>query len=582
MSPLDAPNAGKWNLLRRTVDWVSDVALDALPAVTSRPARADGRNNVSFEVVAGDSEAEILLIDGEFRLVDRATGVKTFSVPAGLYKLKQICGNAVHEQLLIVREGMKSVELPRVAFASAIPLANTSQTHEFHMSAAVEASARIDHTNGVGSGIALIVRDWTSSDEQQQNAVEIPDPSRGLKLRDVTGAVIADYAVMAKKRLEKEPWATCHLSVAPGFYRLSLDHPDGLRVEQTIVACPGWDTYIYLLMDRTTTNPPTGADLVNGAITMLPTGTPFNPGDQVLRAEELLRLALVEGNSILSDKVRAQVTGARASPMLALLGAHLLIREAKSAKRTAEEHGVASNLDNTPAVRTIVANLRRALGDHPDVEAIAIRAGARNPNYLFSTPPMLRESWARLVRASVDDPSVIPVNSLNGRISDRLWGDGPWLLWIDPDQQVPEELTPWHEAALEILQNLQEFPVSGAVGGIQTDNLNAINFDAAVVADAAVADAAVVAGGATSSGIAAGALAVAKNLPKDVLSSFRQRSRRPFPKLEESLGETPELTSNTAASLREVMRHPEARKEIVRQIGVPVSTIDAWLDAMDR
>jgi hypothetical protein len=510
---------------------------------------------VSFRVTAKDPAAEIFLIDGNFHLVDRGIGSKTFEVPPGVYKIKQRAGNITSETLYAVRPGMKDVELPPVRFASPMPLQDTAKSHEFHQAAAVDVSTRIDVDHGKGSGIVLMVRDWTSSDLSKVDKTNIPDPSRGLKLRDFAGNVIADYEALAKKDLQPEPWATFHLSVDPGAYRLTLDRPDGVRVDQTIIACNGWDTQIFLLLDRAQDRQ-LCADLVHGAITMVPSGTKFDPQSEDRRAEELARLSLADGLTVLPPDLRSKATSASASPMLALLGAHVIIREARNAKSSGKEP-----IDNTAEVRMIVESLRKMIGDHPDVEAIAIRAGARNPNYVFTAPPMLRDSWVSLLRASIDAPELIPAQSFCARIADRIWGDGPWTLWVDPDQTTATTAAAWHSSARSLLQHL--------------------SVAAPAVAQTAVAQA--------EAAPSAAAPLPPSGTVRDALDAVKKiftrtsRSHRPFPSDDDlhPHPQTAEVKVNVEEA-RAALRDADNRKEVVRRLGIPISCVNEWLNNLDK
>jgi len=314
--------------------------------------------------------------------------------------------------------------------------------------------------------------------------------------------------------------------VNPGNYRLTLDRPDGTRVEQTIIASNGWETQVFLLLEHAKGHAPC-ADLVHGAITMVPHDSIFNPSSEDLRAEELVRLSLAEGLTVLPEALRNRAMNPNASPMLALLGAHVIIREARNAK----EKNAA--IDNTGEVKTIVQNLRAMLGDHPDVEAIAIRAGARNDKYVFTTPPMLRESWASLLRASVEIPELIPAQSFCARIADRIWGDGPWTLWADPDQAAAPGPV-WHSSATMLLQNLS----------------------AARPAEA----------------------------PKEsnfVKQFFTKRSRRAFPSGREATRGAA-TTKVDVQQARDLLRDPNKRKEVVRRLGIPISSVNEWLNKLEE
>ncbi len=480
-------------------------------------------DDVSFKVTARDPTAEIFLIDGNFALVDRGVGAKTFAVAPGIYKIKQRAANVTDEALYAIRPGMKDIDLPPVRFASPIPLNETAKSHEFHQAAVSDAASRLDDGQGKPGGIVLVARNWTAADSANFDP-NIYDPSRGLRLRDFAGNVVVDFEKDAKKNLGTEPCATFHTGIEPGAYRLTLDRPGGVRVEQTIIAAKGWDTQIFLLLDRS--NDPR-ADLVHGAITMVPCGTPFQSWSDDLRAEELTRLSLADGLTVLPPELRSRVLSPNATPMLALLGAHMLIREARNAK---EKN--AKKIDNTGEVKTIVENLRQKLGDHPDVEAIAIRAGARNQNYVFSTPPMLRESWASLLRASVDDPSLIPSTSFCASIANRIWGDGPWTLWTDPDQATaPAAL--WHSSATTLLQNMSA-PVPE-----ERKEANVVK------------------------------------------RFFTKRSRRAFPKEPDSRRAMPSAKVDVKQA-RELLKDANNRKEVVRTLGIPISSVDEWLNKLDE
>ncbi|MFL6281186.1 MAG: hypothetical protein ACJ731_13800, partial [Vicinamibacterales bacterium] len=202
--------------------------------------------------------------------------------------------------------------------------------------------------------------------------------------------------------------------------------------------------------------------LINAAVTLRRPSEGFCVDDPKLRLEEIARQALEFDRSILSDEMRSRITSPRASPMLALFGAHLLIREAKDAKAEKADAAPDSEtreVDNRPQVRTIVENLRRTIGPHPDVEAIAIGAGVADPNFVFEFPPLLRASWRLLLKASADRPSLIPAASFASRVSDRMWGEGTWFLWVDPDSpETFDRAALWQTAAREMLPSIVAEP----------------------------------------------------------------------------------------------------------------------------
>jgi hypothetical protein len=72
-------------------------------------------------------------------------------------------------------------------------------------------------------------------------------------------------------------------------------------------------------------------------------------------------------------------------------------------------------------------NLRRLLGDHPDVSALDVRAGETVST--LRVPPMLRASWDALVAATAEHPELITADSLPGNIANHMFGTGVWLTW---------------------------------------------------------------------------------------------------------------------------------------------------------
>src|SRR5688500_18491757 len=179
---------------------------------------------VTFDVVAADAGAEIFLIDGDFKLVKRGIGRETFSVPAGIYKIKNRSGGATVERMIIVREGMKTVELEPVLLSSAMPLRHSTKTHAHHMDAARRAGERADHVHGSGGAIVIVVSRWTPP-AASTPAAALPNdsnPVRGLQLLDLYGELVVDVERAAQVHGEHDPSATLHVALDPGAYRLAL------------------------------------------------------------------------------------------------------------------------------------------------------------------------------------------------------------------------------------------------------------------------------------------------------------------------------------------------------------------------
>src|SRR5439155_17704839 len=82
--------------------------------------------------------------------------------------------------------------------------------------------------------------------------------------------------------------------------------------------------------------------------------------------------------------------------------------------------------------------------------------GHPNPAFVLDAPPLLRASWPLLLNASVERPDLLPSGSFGARIAERIWGDGAWLLWLDPDTPDPiDRAKLWQAKAREMLSAIE-------------------------------------------------------------------------------------------------------------------------------
>ena len=402
---------------------------------------------VTFDVRADDPATELFLIDGNFELVDRGLGSRSFTVAPGIYKIKARIGRTTDERIIVVRKDMPPIDFGSVHFISSAPLTETVKTHEWHQLAAEQATAPAIDEPDDASAVVIVVREWTKERPDPIDAPR-PNPARGLKLRRLDGTEVADIETETKPNDLPDPCVAFRKVVEPGAYRLGVE--DGRRkIELPVIVCKGWQTEVYLL-----TGSDGNAALSGAAITMREHGTAFHANDVTFRLEEMARAALIDDRKILSDEMRKRFSAPDASPMLALFGAQLLIREAKNAKAKKEDVNPEGELiDNREPVREIVQNLRARIGKHPDVEAIAIGAGVRDPEYRFEAPPMLRSSWRLLLKASADNVSLIPADSFLAQVAERPWGEGSWNLWVEDNL---DRTSIWQTQAEELLSFVQQ------------------------------------------------------------------------------------------------------------------------------
>lgn len=414
---------------------------------------------VRITLEAGDPTTEIFLIDSDLQLVAQSVGVLNVEQPSGLYQVKLRAGaNSSEDLIKLGREPFRKTYAP-LAFSSPAPLENTHKTHEFHRSSA-EAQSKLEHVDkGSGSSIYVFARDWTAKVRGKATAPSgglYANPARGLTLVNMSGAELVNFEEQSKTELGWEPWAACNVCVDPGSYILRLKAPDGSIWERTLIASPNWQTQCFLLQRDYPES--RGPDLAGATILMREKDLGFEPNRDELRLVELARLGLMNQRPILSNEVEDLLTRKFENPLLGIFGAHLLLELEQTRGRVYEEG----------LLRHVVEKLRGLLNEpHPDVEALAWKAGVGDPKYRFETPPMLRRGWSLMTQASAQSREVIPPDSLSARIYDRLLAEEPWLVWCG--EQESDDESPMLETLALFLQTLEaaqesfnEFEVSAA------------------------------------------------------------------------------------------------------------------------
>jgi hypothetical protein len=426
------------------------------------------RQPVSITIRAGDPGTEIFLMDSDLQRIAQAVGVLNTEQPAGIYQVKLRAGTSIQEDLVKVGKTPFEKSYPPLAISSPVPLQDTYQTHEFHVDNA-EAHSTVQHVDkGSGSFIYIFARDWTSKTPGEGKNVgsETYDhPARGLKLIDKDGVELVDFEKQSAAELKCEPWAACNVKINPGSYILRLHAPDGSVWERTLVASPNWQTQCFLLQRYFGESK--GPDIAGATVVTRKQELGFSCADKDLRLIELARLALINERPIMSAEVEDLLTRKFENPLLGIFGAHLLI-ELEQSRGRPYEPGLLEH---------VIKKLRDLLQHpHPDVEALAWKAGLRDADYKFEMPPMIRRSWTLMTHASADKGDVIPPDSLNTHIYDRILVAEPWLVWAgeqqaDDESQVLETLALY----LQAQESAQEQPP--ARPGLKS--LGSVSFDLA-------------------------------------------------------------------------------------------------------
>ena len=83
-----------------------------------------------------------------------------------------------------------------------------------------------------------------------------------------------------------------------------------------------------------------------------------------------------------------------------------------------------------------------------------------------STPPMLREAWEHILRASADQTELVTQGSLADRIGGRLVAGGPWVAWMVLAETVEAATpTPWIEVKASDAE--ASVPASAGIGFLE-------------------------------------------------------------------------------------------------------------------
>ena len=392
---------------------------------------ASNSRKVRLKVRTADAGTEIYVVDGKFALAGK--GVSNFEalLDPGVYKVKVRAGFEEKERCVILFGDRDEVveEFDPLKFLSPIPLVNTAHASAAHISRAAAGAQDVRLDAGQGSWIYVFARECGPAAERGAADAERGNLARGLTLRNLQGELVADISEYAKVEPNDGPSAACCVQVDPGSYRLRVETPSGLSLERSVVASKGWQTQVFLtaggeVSRETGREADAGrgaagaacADLAEGAVLLSRSHT-FRADDPSLREVELARLGLANRRKVVQAEMRERLSGQFEDPLLGLYGAHLLL--------LSPEPDVA-------LLKKVVGRLRELLGDHPDVEALALKVEDPRDDYFFNAPPMLRQSWAYVVEATGRRQTLIPPLSLPARIASRLWEGEPWLVWAAP------------------------------------------------------------------------------------------------------------------------------------------------------
>ena len=361
--------------------------------------------------------AEVILIDGQQRLVMRAMQRVQTTVPPGVYTVRVSIGESLRDQSIIVRPDQAFVlTLAPPPVASAIPLEGSARSHEYHQAAVRNVGAQPMLHPDADASIFVLLREWTAEGVGQRSTGPLASE---LLLWSADGGDLFTFNTDVADASATDRATAQGVQVRAGFYRL-VSRCGSALIEMAVHAVKGWQTQIYLLSQAAVGG--LAPDFGRASVVWARPGMGFDPNREDLRVLESVRSAAESGRQLLTDKGLTDALYQKFdNPMLGLISAHAL------RQRNKIDRGL---------LATVTANLEGMLGPIPDVLSLKL---ALDPNAAIPPveyPPMLRWSWELLLQRSVERPDVIRRYSLAEQVGGFVIDRGVWLSWVGDPQKA--------------------------------------------------------------------------------------------------------------------------------------------------
>ena len=364
-----------------------------------------------------------------------AVGELSLEVAPGAYQISARIRGTEKIQFVAVRPGDSiEIDIP-VEFDAAAPVEGTTTANEAHGDLARDLT-------GPTSGRSATAASWRSSSLVlilrrllDRESAPLPNTHAPFDLFDQRGRPVCLPTPTLARQVSARisPAVGWAVPLRPGGYRLRWAGPSGQPVEHAVWLSPGWQTLLFVPQGAR------GPYLPEMSVHLLRTGSSWDRHSPGWLAVEAAFAALQGTAAAAVDPRSADFVADADNPMLVLLTLHILGRA-----RRAGVLGTALDRDLTERVEGAIRQLRRSLGWHPDVAALAelwsTGSGDRR-RWVSSTPwpPLLADSLDLLLAAEEHRPKVIPARrvipsrSLTEVVGGQRYASSPWLLWDPKD-----------------------------------------------------------------------------------------------------------------------------------------------------
>jgi hypothetical protein len=384
---------------------------------------------------APDENTRIEVFDGNMRAIklEHNLGAISLDLPAGVYSVRFHQGVNFTEKLAalmpetpVVDVAISPSEEPE--FATAAPVPRTTTTHEWQSDPARDLSrsaplpAPTGHNGGSRAFFFL------------RNPFPGGTLPNGVTLHDLDGEKLLDLDAQG---VRDKQCLGANIELNPGPYRLRMPSRSSV-VEQVVFTAAGWQAQVFLM---TPEGPGRQQNIGRISILMARNNFGFDFDRPDSRLTEAALRALTNRQNIPGADRSEMLWAKFENPMLGIYGGLLSLRRTKA---------------EPMLIRKVFNNLHALVGPFPDVLAIgwalalrdeqtrtdpAFMSMLRNP-HACAAPPMLRESWEYLLRASAVERELIPRGSVADRIGGRLVSGTPWVTWLGVLPEPETALTP--------------------------------------------------------------------------------------------------------------------------------------------
>lgn len=388
-----------------------------------------------------DASAKIKIFDGHGALCGEGDGSVSLKLPKGLYTARIERFGEMREEVIIHRETTdREVDIPRRN--SAMPMSDTTHTHEFLQCSAIKYSTQSTFKQiGIDKNWPRLMIMVRGSGEQSDQGVQF---FSDLVLFNSNGRRVSNFAIDQKQPPQSDVFAVYSALLKPGNYILSS--LSGKRRQMLPISLNGgWDNFIFIPYQKR-------PKLSASSIKVVRHDDGYDPNDELSAKIDAALLGLGSRLDLLNPEDRsAALYGKFSHPLLGLIGAHshFLGKDRKEKLEAMVLSNLWSLMPGAPdVIALLLMKLDRDEGNFPqskaELDEEAKRAFGEKISGLLplTFPPMLNSAMQAIMRATQSLPDLVKEESWLEAAGNSSFGSGPWALWDQPTWHHPDSKEP--------------------------------------------------------------------------------------------------------------------------------------------